>query len=195
MSSTASARSTYEELGQTFATTAFCGAAVGAIEVLAGNPNAAEPALQEACEGCQRANATALLASYSAKLADVLYMLTRFDDAEVWASSSRELATADDRDAQAWSRAVSAKLMARRGDVDAAVAVAADALDVVEHTDALNLRAKVALDYAEVLRAAGRDAEASRSTEQAIELYDLKGNRVAAARARDLLRVTPMAST
>jgi tetratricopeptide (TPR) repeat protein len=141
------------------------------------------------------ANATAFLASFSGKLADVLYMLGRVEDADVWAARARELATPEDRDAQAWSRAVNAKLIARRGDVGAAVALAAQALKVVEQTDALNLRAKVALDYADVLRAAGRDAEATRAVEQAIRLYELKGNRVAATRARGLLHIPAVAPT
>jgi tetratricopeptide (TPR) repeat protein len=190
-----SARAIYEELGQTFAATALGGASSAAIEVLADNPSGAETELREACETCLHANATAHLASYSGKLADVLYLLGRLEEAEEWCSRSRELARPDDRDAQAWWRSVTAKLVARRGDVQAAAELAAEALAVVEQTDALNLHAKVALDYAEVLRADGRRADAAHAVLQAIRLYELKGNRVAAARARALPEVSAVAST
>ncbi len=190
-----SARSIYEQLGQTFAATAWGGASSAAIEVLANNPTAAETALREACEACRRANATAFLASYSGKLADVLYLVGRLEEAEEWSSRSRELAMPDDRDAQAWWRTVTSKLVARRGDVHAAAELAAEALAVVEQTDALNLHAKVSLDYAEVLRAGGRRAEAAHAVADAVRLYELKGNRVAAARARALAEVSTVAST
>jgi hypothetical protein len=45
----------------------------------------------------------------------------------------------------------------------------------------------VLLDRAEVLQLAGRSNEAGEAVEQAIELFELKGNVVAANRARVLL--------
>jgi hypothetical protein len=43
------------------------------------------------------------------------------------------------------------------------------------------------------LRLAGRDAEASEAVKRAVALFDLKGNVVAAQRARELLGVSAVA--
>jgi DNA-binding SARP family transcriptional activator len=190
----AAAGSLYEELGQTTAVPN-CALAVAGIEVLAGRPEAAEPALREGCEACIRFNMSALLASVAAKLADVLYTLGRYDEAETWATTSREIAGPDDRDAQSWWRTVEAKLAARRGDLEAAERLGREAVEIVEQTDALNHRAKVSLDLAEVLRLAGRDAEASETIKRAVALFELKGNVVAAQRARELLGISAVAQT
>jgi DNA-binding SARP family transcriptional activator/predicted ATPase len=189
------ARSLDEELGQTLAAEAFCNAALGGIEVLNGRFDEAEQALRASCEACLRSNATAILASFAAKLADVLYAIGRLDDAEVWCSTSREAAGSDDRDAQSWWRSVESKLAARRGDLAAAERLAREAVEIAEQTDALNHRAKVWLDLGEVLRAAGQDAEASDAVQRGISLYEQKGNSVGARRARKLLAVSAVAPT
>jgi len=189
------ARSLNEDLGQTLGAEAICNAALGGIEVLDGRFDEAETALRASCEACLRANASAMLASFSAKLADVLYALDRLDEAETWCGTSRNTARQDDRDAQSWWRSVESKLAARRGDIAAAEQLAREAVEIVEQTDALNHRAKVWLDAAEVLRAAGRDAEASEAARRGISLYELKGNQVAAKRARKLLAVSQVAPT
>jgi tetratricopeptide (TPR) repeat protein len=191
----ARARATWEELGQTYAVEVSCGAASGVIEVIAGDLEAAEALFRATCEACVRFNASAYLASVSAKLADVLYDLGRYDDAEEWTATSQNLAGPEDRDAQCRWRAVAAKLQARRGEVEAAERLAREAIDIADSTDVLNQRAKLRLDLAEVLRIAGRDADATGAVEEAIALYERKGNVVAAQRARTLLDVSALAET
>jgi DNA-binding SARP family transcriptional activator len=187
------ARTTYDELGQTYAVDVTCGIASGAIEVMAGDLEAAECRLRESCEACIRFNASALLASASSKLADVLYGLGRYDDAETWVSMSRDLAGPEDRDAQSWWRSVAAKLAARSGEPALAERLAREAVEIADRTDALNHRAKICLDLAEVLRTAGRDAEASNAVERALALYEQKGNVVGAQRARAFLGASALA--
>ena len=51
-------------------------------------------------------------------------------------------------------------------------------------------RAEALVDLAEVLRRAGKDAEARDWTGQALQLYELKGDLVAAARVRASLSGT-----
>jgi hypothetical protein len=58
-------------------------------------------------------------------------------------------------------------------------------------TDALNQRAKILLDLAEIVRRRGRLRDASSIAEQAIELYERKGNESAAAAARTEVVGTP----
>ena len=78
------------------------------------------------------------------------------------------------------------KTLALRGDAAAGEVLAREAVEIAEQTDALNQRAKVLLDLAEVLRRSG-DPEGSAIAEAAIEIYEQKGNEVAAATARTSL--------
>ncbi len=61
------------------------------------------------------------------------------------------------------------------------------AVAVVEETDLLDLHGDALAELAEVLRLAGREAEAREHAGNALELYLRKGNDVAADRARALL--------
>jgi hypothetical protein len=54
-------------------------------------------------------------------------------------------------------------------------------------TDYLDLRAETSADLAEVLRLAGRPEGSATASEEAIRLYEQKGNIVAASRLRSLL--------
>ena len=70
------------------------------------------------------------------------------------------------------------------GDVESALQLAREAVDVVEPTDWLNLRADTMMDLAEVLELAGKTNDAAARIEQALALYERKGNLVMAERAR-----------
>jgi hypothetical protein len=56
-----------------------------------------------------------------------------------------------------------------------------------ESTEYLDERGNAALDLAEVLSLAGRDAEAAEAVEPALRLFEEKGNLVSADRARSFL--------
>jgi N-acetylglucosamine kinase-like BadF-type ATPase len=58
---------------------------------------------------------------------------------------------------------------------------------LAEKTDFLNHQADAITDLAEVLREAGRTDEAYAAASKALGLYERKGNRVAAERARSRL--------
>ena len=79
-----------------------------------------------------------------------------------------------------WRR-VRAKLLARRGDVEAAERLAREATSRAARTDFLDLRAHAVADLAEVLRLAGRSEESAAAVQEAIRLYERKGNTAAAA--------------
>jgi hypothetical protein len=82
---------------------------------------------------------------------------------------------------------VRAKLLARRGEVAEAEALARDAVALADETDFTVLRADAFMDLAEVLRTTGRDIESAPLVDQALGLYEQKGNVVAAGRARRIL--------
>jgi DNA-binding SARP family transcriptional activator/tetratricopeptide (TPR) repeat protein len=189
----AEAEAKYLELGQTFHAVDTCGFIAAAIDMLAANPEAAEVRLRRAAEALLEAGETAVLSTRAAQLADALYVLSRYDEASHWVGVGDDHAAPADLDAQMRVRSVAAKLHARLGDVTDAEDAARAAVALSEQTDALNDRAQVLLDLAEVLRLAGRQEESLESTASAIALYERKGNTVAADRARSLLSGTLVA--
>ena len=180
----ASARATYEELGQRTSTAIFCAAMLGEVELLAGDAVAAEKVLRQLCAELEVTQAFGHLASRAGDLAEVLYLLGRIDEAEHWTHVAEAHSAIDDLDARALWMPVRAKIMASHGGFDAAESLACDAVELSEASDALNRRAKVHRDFGDVLRLAGRPAQAAEALGRAIELYEQKGNLVGAAQAR-----------
>jgi hypothetical protein len=70
--------------------------------------------------------------------------------------------------------------------------VGREAVAIASATDVLDLRAQALADLAEVLRLAERSQEARAVLEEAIRLYDEKGNVVAAGQLRALLAEPPV---
>jgi hypothetical protein len=87
------------------------------------------------------------------------------------------------------SEGVRAKLLARRGTTGEAERLARDAVARADLTDFLHLRWYARLSHDEVLRLAGREAEARPVLEAAAEIAERKGSVVGARRARDGIRV------
>jgi hypothetical protein len=73
---------------------------------------------------------------------------------------------------------------AHRGDCDGALALVKEAVDLLTSTDAVSAQAETLVDLAEILRCAGRVKDADRVLEDAIGLYELKGNLAGAELAR-----------
>ena len=96
----------------------------------------------------------------------------------------QHLADADDIASQMLWRTVQAKVMAHRGNCDVALALVREAVDLLTSTDAVSAQTETLVDLAEILRCAGRDKDANRVLEDAIGLYELKGNLAGAETAR-----------
>jgi DNA-binding SARP family transcriptional activator len=181
------ARRTWEELGQGVVAANACAVVAATIEVLAGNYARASHFLRASCEFCLEMHESAILSTRAAELADALYALERYDEAGEWARLAQKHGAREDRSAQFSWRSALAKVSARKGALEEAESLARSALDVVGQTDALNHHAKVLLDLAEVLRLAHRPDEAAGAVEDALTLYERKGNIVAARATRALL--------
>jgi ATP/maltotriose-dependent transcriptional regulator MalT len=180
------ARSTLEELGRPLdvSTTAFF---TGPLELLAGDPAAAERELRAACDALESSGEKGWLSTLAAFLAEALYVQGRLDEAAAAVRRSREAATSDDHNAQAFWRSVEAKILARQGKLEEAERLVLDAVAVIDRTDELNHQADVRMALAEVLQLAQRPADAISVIREGLHLYEQKGNLVSANKARALL--------
>jgi ATP/maltotriose-dependent transcriptional regulator MalT len=157
------------------------------IELLAGDLEAAERLLRADHEALTAIGERYLLPSVDGMLARVLYALDRFDEAEEMARSVREMAIDEDLDAQAIGRSVQAMVVARRGDIETAIALGNEAIAMRRRSDAPVLLADALTDFSEVLRFSGRDDEVRAVRREALRLYEAKGDIVSAGRLRALL--------
>jgi tetratricopeptide (TPR) repeat protein len=156
----------------------------GPIELLAGDPAAAERELRRDYETLERMGERNYIATTAAFLAEALYQLGRDTEAAEFAEFSRKTTAEDDLAGQYFWRAVLAKLRARQGELAEAEGLAREAVDLAMQSDDPTDQANVLSDLAEVLAAAGRTDEAAEALRGALERNDVKGNRVAADAAR-----------
>jgi DNA-binding SARP family transcriptional activator len=183
----AEADMTLRELGEAYALANASGRVLARVELLAGDYPAAEKALRECCATFELIGDSAALATAAAQLADALYGQDALEEADQWATLAEQRAPKDDRSAQFSWRSVRGKLLARSADFDSGEALALEALRAVETTDLLTEHGHVLLDLAEVLRLANRATDGCRRAEQALRLFERKGNIPSARSARALL--------
>jgi class 3 adenylate cyclase/tetratricopeptide (TPR) repeat protein len=155
------------------------------VEMLAGDPAAAESELREAYDLLTKAGEKYFLSTVAGLLAQTLYALGHYEEAESLRHFTEELATADDVSTQALWRCVHGKLLARRGSFDEGESCVRQALEILEPTDHVLLRFGALLDLAEVQRLAGRDPR--EALERARELASGKASPVMVAAAESLM--------
>ena len=151
----------------------------GTIEMLAGDPAAAEAELRAGYEQLEAMGEKGYLATTAAQLAQAVYAQGRLEEADAYVEVARSLASAEDVSAQAGWRSVAAKLAARRGDLGESRALAGEAVALTEGADDLNARGQALADLAEVLRAADAAAEADDALGRAVRAWEAKGNAAA----------------
>jgi hypothetical protein len=135
------------------------------------------------------------LSTLAAMLAHAVDAQGRYDEAYRFTEISEESAPEEDRSANVYWLAARAKLLARRGEPAEGEALARKALALAEPTDFLNMRGQVLMDLAEVLRLDDRAADAAAAVAEAVELYELKGNRISADAARSAQAALAAAAT
>jgi class 3 adenylate cyclase/DNA-binding SARP family transcriptional activator len=156
----------------------------GPMELLAGDPAAAERELQRGLDILQPRGPDGY---QEALLAQALYGQGRLDEAARHARTAEEHAPVDNIQAQVAWRGVRAKLDSAESP-EQARALAGEAVSLAEATDATNLLADALADLAVVLRVAGGDAAVD-VTRRALTLYEEKGNIAAAERLSKVLAV------
>jgi tetratricopeptide (TPR) repeat protein len=177
----------HEDRGDTFGVTVTGAMEFGAVEMIAGDPVAAEQHLRRGYRALEEAGETGLLSGLAALLADAIFAQGRFEEAEQYTHISGEAAAPDDSFSQILWRAVRAKAFARQGRVVEAERLARDAVTLAEDTDDINGHGDALMALAEVLRLAERPSEAVPVVQEALNLYERKGNVVSAGKARALL--------
>jgi tetratricopeptide (TPR) repeat protein len=184
----ARARAYHEELGLRHWSAKQTGAS-GKVEALAGDFVAAEREWRRGCELFREMGETSRFSTVATQLADALYALKRDDEALFWTEESEQAAAPDDLVSQVDWRRVRAKILARKGEIARAEGLIDEALKRAESSaDDVHLHDKVYRSVAEVLRLAGRSADAIRYAQRALEVQERKGNIAGVNRSRALLQ-------
>jgi tetratricopeptide (TPR) repeat protein len=164
------------------------------VEKLAGELAAAEAAFRSALQLYLEYGSVGYASSLAAELAGVLVEQGRDEEALQLTEFSERNAAADDKDAQARWRGARGRVLADRELFEDAVRLAQEAAQIASATEWLSLHADSLIDLAVVLRLAGRSGEAVSLINQALRLYERKGNVVGAARSTALLEPGRMRS-
>jgi DNA-binding SARP family transcriptional activator/tetratricopeptide (TPR) repeat protein len=181
----------HSELGQPIAFEYGGRPAVAQIELMAGDLQKAQEALEAGCRVLEQLGDRAYLATRRAMLADVLYRRGRCEEAADKARAAQSGSTSDDIATEWLWRSVEARLAARAGDFIRAQELIDEAVRMLGHTDDLTRRGTCWLDAAEVASLAGRRSDAAVAIKKAIRLFEKKGNQAATAQARTLSAETP----
>jgi class 3 adenylate cyclase/tetratricopeptide (TPR) repeat protein len=158
------------------------------LDMLADNPALAEHHLRETRKVFTESGNAWLASHAEVDIAHAIHRQGRHDDAYALTEAFVAAPARADRYWQIRRRAIRAKVLAVRGALDEAIGLAREAAAIAAQTDFLNVRGDTLLDLAEVLRLAGRPHEAIPALEEAVALYERKGNVVSAAKARALLQ-------
>jgi class 3 adenylate cyclase/tetratricopeptide (TPR) repeat protein len=178
----ANGNAVFEELGLTLSSAA--GQDTAWVELLAGDPVAAECSLRAGYGRLEEMGETNVLSTSAAYLAQALLAQGRDAEAERFAQRSNELAAADDLLTQVMWRGVRARVLARRGHFEEAERIARESVALAEKTDFVNHKGDALVDFAIVLRLAGRPEQGQAALAEALRLYEQKGNTVAVGKAR-----------
>jgi predicted ATPase/class 3 adenylate cyclase len=154
------------------------------VELLAGNPAAAEESLRTGYRTLEEMGERAFRSTTAALLARAILEQGRDEEAEDLAELSARLAASGDLLTQVLWRRVRARVLARRAEVQEAEALAREAVAIAEATDFVNYQADTLLDLSQVLEASRSGDEAVATASRALRLYELKGNAVAAGATR-----------
>nr|WP_231988704.1 BTAD domain-containing putative transcriptional regulator [Mycobacterium sp. 1274761.0] len=158
----------------------------GIVELVVGDPAAAEPHLRKAYTGFRRLGLDADTAETAALLGRACLALDRADEAEKLCAESERLAGHALKPSIAW-RTLRAHLLSCRGEHDEARHLAEAAVGLAERTDLLVDHGDACLALAVVLRAAGADSGARAAAERAAELYEQKDAAALAEKAHAVL--------
>jgi predicted ATPase len=178
----AMSNATYADLGLTLNAATSQSEAI--VELLAGNPIAAEESLRKGYRALEEMGERMFLSTTAAFLARSILEQGHDEEAEELTNLSARLAAEGDLLTQILWRSIRARVLSRRGQMHKAEALARVAVALAQTTDFINYRADALLDLSHVLKASGRVDESVASASEGLHLYELKGNTVAASATR-----------
>jgi len=159
----------------------------GRLEMLAGDPIAAERELRVGYELLRESGEKNVFSTLTGQLAEVMCAQGRYQDAARLVQEAREASSPDDVISEILWRRTEATLKARGGEYETAERLARKAVDLSRGTDSIATQAGSLRALAEVLRSIGRGEEAAENLREALRLFEQKENTVAAAEAKNLL--------
>jgi tetratricopeptide (TPR) repeat protein len=184
------ARKTLEDLGDR-RLAAFTTLYAARVELLAGDPAAAEAELRPAYEALRRAGERNFVPTAATLLAEAVYAQGRPQEADELSRVSEELAGANDVESQFRWRCVRARVLAASGNTAEAVRYAEAAIELVLTTDGPTLQGEAYATLGEVRLVAGDRAGSEAALGRAAELYARKGDLVSAERVEALRSSLP----
>jgi ATP/maltotriose-dependent transcriptional regulator MalT len=155
--------------------------------LLLDEPAAAAAPLAASVDALGRIGERSMRPTALALLAQARFLCGDTDGAERAAQESAETAASDDPASHVAWRQVLAKVLAARGESEAALALVREAVAIADASDFLTMAGETHLDAAEVLEAAGDLDGARASLEQASALFAEKGVVTGVARAKSRL--------
>jgi tetratricopeptide (TPR) repeat protein len=147
----------------------------GEIQHALGNLDVAVRLIREAYDGLTATGDRSFASTIAVALGSALLDLHQDDDAWKYGTIARETSSSDDVISQAGGRAVQAGVLSRRGDHQAAEALAREAVEIMERTDYLVQHGEVLVHLAHVLHAAGKAEEAATAAREGLQLFERKG--------------------
>ena len=163
----------------------------GYVELLAGDLEATEAQLRHGYDLSKELGETGYFSTTASYLADAVYRQGRYEEALRLTEEAEAAGAEDDVITQVFWRAVRAKALARLGDHETAEALGREAVERVRATEFVNDAADALAALAETVALAGKRSEAREALQEALELYERKGNLVSAERTRTALAELP----
>jgi len=154
---------------------------------LADDPVAAERELRPGYDALRKIGEKSHFSSVTGSLARAVCAQGRYEEADQLSRESEEAARPNDIHSHILWRTVRATVLASRRELDAAEELAREAVAFAAGSDFLDSHGDALTDLAAVLLVAERPREARSALEQALGLYELKGNALSAKRTRALL--------
>ncbi|MEP6470122.1 MAG: adenylate/guanylate cyclase domain-containing protein [Chloroflexota bacterium] len=182
----AKARAAFEDLGNRLLVLSSLDAE-GDIEHLAGNDAEAARLIGEAYDGMTATGDRSFASTFAAELGLVLLELRQDEDAWRFGTIARETSSSDDVMSQAFGRTVQARVLSRRGEHDAAVPLATEAVEIIGRTDYLDQHGQLLVQLALILREAGKPDEAVAMARQAVAMFEQKGAALLVQQTQDLI--------
>ena len=152
-----------------------------------GDAVAAEEEIRPQYEMLKRLGEKSHFSTHAQTLAEILYVQGRYEEAEQLTIECEAASRPNDVRSQILWRSTRAKLLARRGELEAGERLGREAVAYAETTDFVLSHAEALLDLGEVLRLAGEEPAAAEAIAEALRLHEQKGNLIGAGSARNQL--------